>query len=203
MNGKELLKALAVLSEEKGLSEDELLSYTEAALNAAYKREYNATNSKVVIDKNTGDIKLYSKKSKSGYGFVSMNEITKNIEYLNYWKVVTSRSTSVPEEDNGQVLRMSQTFIAEPNSVVTESYVVIDAFKDKIEAENCMSYIKTKFLRFLCQPTIVSPDVSNRTFELVPLQDFSHPWTDEMLYKKYGLTEEEIAFIESMIRPME
>lgn len=150
-----------------------------------------------------GSVKLYTKKSKNGYGFVSAEEITKNREYLNYWKVVTSRSTSVPEEDNGQVLRMSKTFIAEPNSVVTESYVVIDAFDKKEEAENCMSYIKTKFLRFLCQPTIVSPDVSNRTFDLVPLQDFSHPWTDEMLYKKYGLTDEEIAFIEGMIRPME
>ena len=62
INGKELLKALAVLSEEKGLSEDELLSYVESALNAAYKREYNATNSKVVIDKNTGDIKVFAYK---------------------------------------------------------------------------------------------------------------------------------------------
>lgn len=150
-----------------------------------------------------GEVKLYTKKAKSGYGFVAVRNITKNVEYLNHWKVVTSRSTSVPEEDNGQVLRMSQTFIAEPKSVVTESYVVIDAFKNRVEAENCMSYMKTKFLRFLCQPTIVSPDVSNRTFDLVPLQDFSHPWTDEMLYKKYGLTDEEVAFIESMIRPME
>ena len=150
-----------------------------------------------------GEVKLYTKKAKSGYGFVAVRDITKNVEYLNHWKVVTSRSTSVPEEDNGQVLRMSQTFIAEPKSVVTESYVVIDAFKNRVEAENCMSYIKTKFLRFLCQPTIVSPDVSNRTFDLVPLQDFSHPWTDEMLYQKYGLTDEEVTFIESMIRPME
>ena len=98
---------------------------------------------------------------------------------------------------------MSQTFISEPNSVVTESYVVIDAFTSEDEAKNCMSYVKTKFLRFLCQPPIVSQDVSNRTFDLVPLQDFSNPWTDEMLYKKYGLDENEIAFIESMIRPME
>lgn len=150
-----------------------------------------------------GEIKLYTKKDKSGFAYVRRSQILKNIEYLHFWKVVTSRSTSVPEEDNGQVLRMSQTFIAEPNSVVTESYVVIDAFVDKEEANNCMSYIKTKFLRFLCQPTIVSPDVSSRTFDLVPLQDFSHPWTDEMLYEKYGLDEKEIAFIESMIRPME
>ena len=62
MNGKELLKALGVLAEEKGLSEDELFSYVESALNAAYKREYNATNSKVVIDKDTGDIKVFAYK---------------------------------------------------------------------------------------------------------------------------------------------
>ena len=150
-----------------------------------------------------GEVKLYTKKSHTGYGFVSNRDIEKNAQYIDYWKVVTSRSTSVPEEDNGQVLRISQTFIAEPNSVVTESYVVIDAFKEKRLADNCMSYVKTKFFRYLCQPTIVSPDVSNRTFVLVPLQDFSHPWTDEMLYKKYNLDKDEIAFIESMIRPME
>ena len=46
-------------------------------------------------------------------------------------------------------------------------------------------------------------DAMRGVYQFVPLQDFSHPWTDEMLYKKYGLTEEEIAFIESMIRPME
>lgn len=130
-------------------------------------------------------------------------EILKNGETIDKWKVVTSRSTSVPEEDNGQVLRMSQTFIVEPNAVVTESYIVIDVFDDRAEAENFMSYVKTKFFRILCQVMIVSPDVSKRTFNLVPLQDFSHPWTDEMLYRKYKLSSDEIAFIESMIRPME
>lgn len=98
---------------------------------------------------------------------------------------------------------MSQTFIVEPNAVVTESYVVIDVFDTEEEARNCFSYIKTRFVRLLCQATIVSPDISIRTFKLVPLQDFSHPWTDEMLYQKYGLTDEEIAFVESMIRPMD
>ena len=150
-----------------------------------------------------GEVKLYTKKAKSGYGYVNKKDIEKNAQFVDYWKVVTSRSTSVPEEDNGQVLRMSQTFISEPNSVVTESYVVIDVFKEERFANNCMSYVKTKFFRYLCQPTIVSPDISNRTFMLVPLQDFSHPWTDEMLYKKYDLDKDEIAFIESMIRPME
>ena len=150
-----------------------------------------------------GEIKLYTKKSKRGFGYIDKECITKNIDTIKKWKVVTSRSTSVPEEDNGQVLRMSQTFIVEPNAVVTESYVVIDIFDTEYQALNCLSYIKTKFFRILCQATIVSPDISMRTFKLVPLQDFSEPWTDEKLYKKYNLTAEEIAFIESMIRPMD
>ena len=48
-----------------------------------------------------------------------------------------------------------------------------------------------------------SHHLTKNAYQFVPIQDFSHPWTDEMLYKKYGLTDDEIAFIESMIRPME
>ena len=150
-----------------------------------------------------GEVKVYTKKEKRGFSFVDKRKITTNTEIIPYWKVVTSRSTSVPEEDNGQVLRMSQTFIAEPSSVVTESYVVIQAFEQEEMANNSLSYVRTKFFRFLCQPLIVSPDVSKRTFMFVPVQDFSKPWTDDELYAKYGLTNEEIAFIESMIKPMD
>ena len=151
----------------------------------------------------SGDVKVYTKKEKCGFAFAKKEKITANAELIPYWKVVTSRSTSVPEEDNGQVLRMSQTFIAEPGSVVTESYVLLQVFKTERMARNLLSYVQTKFFRFLCQPLIVSPDVSKRTFKFVPQQDFSKPWTDAELYEKYGLTDEEIAFIESMIKPME
>jgi len=126
--------------------------------------------------------------------------VTKNLESINEWKVVTSRSTSVPEEDNGQVLRVSQTFIAEPNSIVTESYVVVGSFKTEQEAINCFEYLKTKFFRLLCQVTIVSPDVSPRIFDLVPLQNFNESWNDQKLYEKYQLSQNEISYIESNIR---
>ena len=46
-------------------------------------------------------------------------------------------------------------------------------------------------------------DAFAQVYEFVPLQDFSKPWTDAELYAKYGLTEDEIDFIESMIKPME
>ena len=71
------------------------------------------------------------------------------------------------------------------------------------EANNLYNYIKTRFVRFLVATKTSTQSTPPDAFQFVPLQDFSHPWTDEMLYKKYGLTDEEIAFIESMIRPME
>ena len=147
-----------------------------------------------------GDVKVYNKKSKSGFDYVNRNRVVVNADLIDKWKLVTSRSTSVPEEDNGQVLRLSQTFIVEPGAVVTESYVMIATFDDEAEAKNCFEYLKTKFFRFLCQPNIVSPDVSKRTFVFVPLLDFHKHWTDKILYEKYNLSTEEIDYIENNIR---
>ena len=147
-----------------------------------------------------GDIKIYNKKSKRGYDYIFRNRIQVNTNIIDKWKLVTSRSTSVPEEDNGQVLRLSQTFIVEPQAIVTESYIVVNVCDTKEEAERCYSYLKTKLFRFLCQPTIVSPDVSKRTFIFVPLLSTDIQWDDDMLYKRYNLSPEEIDYIENNIK---
>lgn len=63
--------------------------------------------------------------------------------------------------------------------------------------------MKTRFFRFMILLAKSTQHITNKVYSFVPLQDFSHPWTDEMLYKKYGLAGEETAFIESMIRPMD
>ena len=76
-------------------------------------------------------------------------------------------------------------------------------FEKKISAKNCLDYAKTRFVRFLVSLLSFSQDITRERFAYVPMQDFSHTWTDDKLYKKYSLTEEEIAFIESKIRPME
>ena len=91
----------------------------------------------------------------------------------------------------------------EPNSVCTETYLVIKDVDSRIEAENLVSYIKTRFFRFMMSLVKNTQNISKASYTFVPLQDFSHPWTDEMLYRKYKLSSDEIAFIESMIRPME
>jgi site-specific DNA-methyltransferase (adenine-specific) len=62
--------------------------------------------------------------------------------------------------------------------------------------------MKTKFFRFLVAQFMYSHHITKESYTFVPIQDFSKPWTDEELYAKYGLTADEIAFIEQMIRPM-
>lgn len=79
----------------------------------------------------------------------------------------------------------------------------IGPFKTKIEAENVISYIRTRFFRFMVLLKKNTQHAAAQVYSLVPMQDFSKAWTDEELYAKYGLTGEEIEFIESMIRPME
>lgn len=90
-----------------------------------------------------------------------------------------------------------------PKVVCTETYIVVDTFNSEIEAKNLLQYLKTKFVRFLVAQVTTTQHISKANFALVPIQDFSKEWTDAQLYKKYGLTDEEIAFIESMIKPME
>lgn len=90
----------------------------------------------------------------------------------------------------------------EKDMICSETFLAIGPFADKNEALVISDYMRTKFFRLLVGIR-KNKNMTQKTYSYVPLQDFSHPWTDEMLYKKYNLTEEEIAFIESMIRPME
>lgn len=96
-----------------------------------------------------------------------------------------------------------EVIVAKPNEICTETFLQIGGFNGEMQAVNCLSYIKTKFFRALLFYNRHSLNISKESFNLIPMQDFSKPWTDEELYKKYNLTEEEKNFIESMIRPME
>jgi len=94
-------------------------------------------------------------------------------------------------------------FIGKPNEICTETFLVVGPFSNKKETENAISYINTKLFHLLMFLKKISHHVSSKVYQFIPIQNFSEPWTDEKLYAKYGLTEEEIAFIDSMIRPMD
>ena len=90
-----------------------------------------------------------------------------------------------------------------PNSACTETYLVIGPYESEEQCRNVISYITTRFFRFLVLLRRPTQDAMRKVYSFVPVQDFTEPWTDEKLYAKYGLTDDEIAFIESMVRPME
>jgi site-specific DNA-methyltransferase (adenine-specific) len=98
---------------------------------------------------------------------------------------------------------INRPFYGEPKSCCTETYLVIGPFETEKQAKNVISYISTRFFRFLVMLRKNTQHAAKGVYQFVPMQDFSELWTDEKLYAKYGINKEEIAFIESMIRPME
>ena len=137
-----------------------------------------------------------------GYqGYINKEKITKGHSLISGHKVYISKAYG--ERGSYPYFFLGKPFLGEPNSCCSQSYLVIGPFKTREHSENAISYMKTRFFRSLVMLKKNTQDNMSHVFSLVPLQDFSHPWTDEMLYRKYGLTEDEIAFIESMIRPME
>jgi site-specific DNA-methyltransferase (adenine-specific) len=81
--------------------------------------------------------------------------------------------------------------------------LVIDRFESELEARRFASYLRTRFVRFLVSLRKYTQHLYNERFQFVPDLPMDRDWTDELLYAKYGITADEIAFIESMVRPME
>ena len=143
------------------------------------------------------EIKIYIH---GGECWIARNDIPKNVDAVDGYKVL------LPRSGNPGSTIISKPRISEPGSCSSNTYVVALCPKRKLskeEAWNMLNYIKTKFFRFLVATKTTTQSMSLPAYTFVPLQDFSKPWTDAELYAKYGLTEDEIAFIESMIKPME
>lgn len=134
-------------------------------------------------------------------GYINEEQVLNNNHLITRFKVLVSKASPGGDEYPHSIV--SQPIISEPNSVCTETYLVIKDLDTLEQCKNLVSYIKTHFFRFMMSLVKNNQNISKASYQFVPLQDFSEPWTDEKLYKKYGLTEDEIAFIESMIRPME
>lgn len=141
-----------------------------------------------------------------GLGKISRDRIISGLDLVSKWKVIVSKVSfehaGTPDKD-GMMRVLSVIQKLPPNSVCTESYLVAYSSDSESEVNNCISYLQTRFVRFLLMLMLASMNMSKTTYSFVPVQDFSKPWTDAELYAKYGLTDEEIAFIESMIRPMD
>ena len=143
-------------------------------------------------------IKIYTN---NGFGYVKNSEITINNDWVKKHKVYITMAYGAGEDFPHQIL--NKPFYGEPNTCCTETYLIIGPYPTKKEAMNVISYIQTRFFRFLVLLRKNTQHAAKNVYLFVPAQDFSESWTDEKLYKKYDLTEDEIKFIESMVRPME
>ncbi len=145
-----------------------------------------------------GSILLYQN---GGIGYVTRGEIPKNENWINSIKVLVPPLGSGSDSFPHPILGMP--FVVKAGSACTETYLVAGIFKTEREAQNMVSYMKTRLFRFLVLLNKPAQHATAKVYEFVPIQSFDKSWTDEELYQKYGINTEEIAYIESMIRPME
>lgn len=140
-------------------------------------------------------VKCYCKNLSINY----TNQYSDKNNYINKYKVCTSGAINLNK--NGSFEVYNNLFIAEPNSVCTETYIVINSFNTMIEAENYIKYMKTRFYRFMLSSRIISQNVSKENFKWVPdMVDYTHEYTDSDLYKHFELTKKEIEHIEKSIK---
>jgi len=143
-------------------------------------------------------VTIYTNGSRVGY--IARKEVTTNPEWIDKWKVLTPYSS--PGNDDFPHMILGEVFVAKPGTCCTETYLVAGSFDTKEEAESLASYLRTRFARFMVSLRRSSQHVTQTRFKFVPQVPFDRIWTDKELYKRYGITSEEAAFIETIVRPM-
>lgn len=172
--------------------------------------EYDSTGKKIErvfkkYDDNKGKNKviIYVQNwVKTGLSYTDISNVTTNSDAINKYKVFISKANGAGSSKAPYSV-LSKPFIGDVNSICGMTYLMIGPFENKDICENVISYIKTKFFRFLVSLMKNTQGAYRQVYTYVPIQDFSFEWTDEMLYKKYGLNDDEIKFIEEMIKPMD
>lgn len=151
--------------------------------------------------KKVGDVDFhYNRGGKRLLGYISRKEVTKSSHLINKWKVMVPKAYGERGARPAKILGPS--LIAKPPCVCTQTYLFFFV-DDKTSAESLSSYMRTRFFRFLVSLRKITQDAARNTYTWVPMQTWDHTWSDKSLYKKYDITNDEIAFIESMIRPID
>jgi site-specific DNA-methyltransferase (adenine-specific) len=152
-------------------------------------------------EQRTGDVKLfYNRSGKRLTGWIARKDIAKSTQLIDTWKVMVPQAHGERGARPAKVLGPS--FVAESPSVCTQTFLFFHLSSRK-EAEGLNRYLQTRFFRFLVSLRKITQHATRSTYTWVPRQKWDCDWTDEKLYAKYGLTADEISFIESMVRPME
>lgn len=143
---------------------------------------------------------IYANKRTDGTARVKRSEIAINSDWIDQHKIFITFAYGAGDGFPHQII--NKPIIGDVGTCCTETYLVVGPFKDAETTSNCLSYMKTKFFRFLVLQCKLTQNATSKVYSLVPMQDFSESWTDEKLYAKYGITKKEQEFIDAMIRPM-
>ena len=151
-------------------------------------------------------VKVYGNRSQ---GYIEREKVKRGTNWIDKWKVIIPEAIGIGD----MRVDLLKPIISEPGSINTETYIMNGPYSSEDEAKNVCSYITTKFFHFLLGLKKNTQHTTQSVYTFIPMQDFTSSsdidWTkssreiDLQLYKKYGLDEEEIAFIESMVRPMD
>lgn len=152
-----------------------------------------ASNYSDFVLKSNDTVKIISMNQKENY--VKISKVKKGFENLNCFKIFVAKAVGSGDMRTDKL----NPFIVGPNTICTETYLSISPFSNQKEAENAITYIQTKFFHFMFGLKKITQNTTSKSYEFVPMQDFSKPWTDEELYKKYELTQNEINYIESSV----
>jgi site-specific DNA-methyltransferase (adenine-specific) len=136
---------------------------------------------------------------------IAANDYKDNFNIKNYYKVCVSKGDGAAQvlDKHGQKAVINSVFVLFPGEICTETYLVVKVFNSDNEAKHFSNYINSKFFRFLLGLRRTTPNLSRECFSWVPdLEDYSKPWTDEELYRKFELTDDEIKHIESKIKKL-
>lgn len=137
--------------------------------------------------------------------YIERGKVKKGLKLIDKWKIFISKGNGGAGILNMEkpVSIIGKPYIGAPGSICTDSLIPIGCFETKEEASNLSRYLQTKFVRFLIGILKISQNIYQNVYTFVPVQDFKKSWTDDELFEKYRITEDEKTCINSMIRPME
>lgn len=185
--GVALINKVTKIGDFKSLSE-KVSSQKPFGLRTNFK-DFDATHA-------AGKLKIYANRA---VGYVDETKVPKFHESFEKYKVVVTRAYNIGFAPR---LVTSPPLLLEPKDICTETYLVLNWFDSKQEAENMLAYAKTKFFRYMLSLLKTTQDISQDRFKYVPDLDMKQKWDDAKLYEHFGLTDEEIAHIDESIRDM-
>lgn len=193
-------EAISILKKVQEISKESLENWISPRRPFGIDSSFSKSNDFKESPDSTHTVECVGKGQQIGY--IRKDDVQNHKEWIDAWKVFMPRANNIGTELNDDNLN---AFVSKPNQVCTEAYIAIGIgnLNSAVECENLVVYMKTKFARFMHSLAKASQDATSKTFVFVPVMDFNKKWTDKELYSHFDLSEAEIAFIESMIKPME